>query len=99
MWLENEMRKNLPIELDFINEAKNIEVVEKILANHKFVKVLDILNNHLKLIYCKENFIFIYIFLLGTKSLLEILLRSSADYGILRRLSNRQFRVYKGKQT
>lgn len=38
-WLAEETEKNLPIELDFINEAKNIEKVAKMLEKHSFVKV------------------------------------------------------------
>jgi aarF domain-containing kinase len=38
-WLAEETAKNLPIELDFINEAKNIEEVAKLFQDHKFVKV------------------------------------------------------------
>jgi aarF domain-containing kinase len=39
VWLAEETEKNLPIELDFINEGKNIERVAKILEKFKFVKV------------------------------------------------------------
>lgn len=39
VWLAEETRKNLPIELDFINEGKNAEKVAKILSKFSFVKV------------------------------------------------------------
>ena len=39
LWLAEETEKNLPIELDFINEAKNIEKVKNIFQNYKFIKV------------------------------------------------------------
>jgi aarF domain-containing kinase len=39
VWLAEETKRNLPIELDFINEAKNIEKVGKMLEKHKFIKV------------------------------------------------------------
>ncbi|CAL1548366.1 unnamed protein product [Lymnaea stagnalis] len=38
-WLAEETRKNLPIELDFLNEGQNCERVEKILRKFKFLKV------------------------------------------------------------
>ena len=38
-WLAEETERNLPIELDFLNEAKNIETVGKMFEKHKFVKV------------------------------------------------------------
>jgi aarF domain-containing kinase len=40
VWLAEETEKNLPIELDFINEGKNIERVAKLLEKFKFVKVI-----------------------------------------------------------
>ena len=39
VWLAEETEKNLPIELDFTNEAKNIEKVAKMFEKYKFVKV------------------------------------------------------------
>lgn len=40
VWLAEETKKNLPIELDFVNEGKNIEKVAKMLAKYSsFVKV------------------------------------------------------------
>jgi len=39
IWLAEETEKNLPIELDFINEGKNIEKVAEMFKKHKFVKV------------------------------------------------------------
>ena len=38
-WLAEETERNLPIELDFIQEAQNIEKVADILKQHKYVKV------------------------------------------------------------
>ena len=40
MWLAEETRRNLPLELDFIKEGKNCEKVGKMLSGHKFLKVL-----------------------------------------------------------
>lgn len=39
MWLADEMRKNLPLELDFLQEGKNAEKVSNMLANFKWLKV------------------------------------------------------------
>lgn len=39
VWLAEETKLNLPIELDFLNEAKNIEKIAKIFENFKFIKV------------------------------------------------------------
>lgn len=39
VWLAEETEKNLPVELDFMNEGKNIEKVAKIFERYKFVKV------------------------------------------------------------
>jgi aarF domain-containing kinase len=38
--LAEETEKNLPIELDFLNEGKNIERVAKLLEKFHFVKVI-----------------------------------------------------------
>ena len=38
-WLAEETRKNLPVELDFVNEAKNCERVDKMLSHFDFLKV------------------------------------------------------------
>lgn len=40
VWLAEETERNLPIELDFLNEGKNIEKVASIFRKHKFVKVI-----------------------------------------------------------
>lgn len=40
-WLAEETEKNLPVELDFINEANNIEKVAAMFKKHKFVKVSE----------------------------------------------------------
>ena len=42
VWLAEETEKNLPIELDFTNEAKNIERIKAIYEKHKFIKVYQI---------------------------------------------------------
>lgn len=39
VWLAEETGKNLPIELDFMNEAKNIEKIGNILQKFSFVKI------------------------------------------------------------
>ena len=39
MWLAEEMRKNLPLELDFRQEGKNAEKVSKMYANYDWLKV------------------------------------------------------------
>jgi hypothetical protein len=39
-WLAEETKLNLPIELDFLNEAKNIEKIKMIFKNYKFIKVI-----------------------------------------------------------
>jgi aarF domain-containing kinase len=39
VWLAEETRKNLPIELDFINEGKNAEKVAVMLKKFSFVKI------------------------------------------------------------
>lgn len=39
VWLAEETKKNLPIELDFLNEGKNIEKVGKMFEKYKFIKV------------------------------------------------------------
>jgi aarF domain-containing kinase len=40
VWLAEETQRNLPVELDFINEGRNIEKVAKMLSDYKFVKVI-----------------------------------------------------------
>nr|XP_033808653.1 aarF domain-containing protein kinase 1 isoform X7 [Geotrypetes seraphini] len=39
MWLVEEAKKNLPLELDFLNEGKNCEAVAGMLQNFHFLKV------------------------------------------------------------
>ncbi|XP_036928052.1 aarF domain-containing protein kinase 1 isoform X2 [Acanthopagrus latus] len=39
MWLVEEAKKNMPLELDFINEGRNAEKVAKMLAHFPFLKV------------------------------------------------------------
>lgn len=39
MWLVEEAKKNMPLELDFINEGHNAERVAKMLAHFPFLKV------------------------------------------------------------
>jgi aarF domain-containing kinase len=46
LWLSEETEKNLPIELDFINEGKNIEKITKIFKNVSFMKVVICLPCH-----------------------------------------------------
>jgi aarF domain-containing kinase len=39
VWLAEETRKNLPVELDFINEGRNAEKLANILKKCPFVKI------------------------------------------------------------
>lgn len=39
VWLAEETKRNLPVELDFLNEGRNSEKVAKILSKFKFLKV------------------------------------------------------------
>uniref|UniRef100_A0A3Q3X711 AarF domain-containing protein kinase 1 n=1 Tax=Mola mola TaxID=94237 RepID=A0A3Q3X711_MOLML len=39
MWLMEEAKKNMPLELDFLNEGRNAEKVAKMLAHFPFLKV------------------------------------------------------------
>uniref|UniRef100_A0A8C4Z901 AarF domain-containing protein kinase 1 n=1 Tax=Gadus morhua TaxID=8049 RepID=A0A8C4Z901_GADMO len=42
MWLVEEAKKNMPLELDFLNEGRNAEKVAKMLAHFSFLKVPQI---------------------------------------------------------
>lgn len=45
-WLVEEAKKNIPLELDFLNEGHNAEKVSKMLAHISFLKVgLDLLKS------------------------------------------------------
>lgn len=39
LWLAEETKKNLPLELDFVHEAKNCERVAKMFSHFSFLKV------------------------------------------------------------
>ena len=39
VWLGEETRKNLPVELDFVNEGKNCEKLGQMLSKFDFLKV------------------------------------------------------------
>lgn len=39
MWLVDEAKKNLPLELDFLNEGRNAEKVSQMLKHFDFLKV------------------------------------------------------------
>lgn len=39
MWLVEEAKKNMPLELDFLNEGRNAEKVAELLKDFKFLKV------------------------------------------------------------
>ena len=39
MWLVEETKLNLPLELDFTHEGRNSEMVGKLLQNHSWLKV------------------------------------------------------------
>lgn len=41
MWLVEEAKKNLPLELDFLNEGRNAEKVAHMLKNFEFLKVRE----------------------------------------------------------
>lgn len=41
MWLVEEAKKNLPLELDFLNEGRNAERVAQMLKNFDFLKVRE----------------------------------------------------------
>ena len=43
IWLAEETKKNLPLELDFVHEAKNCERVAKMFSHFSFLKVRIIL--------------------------------------------------------
>lgn len=43
MWLVEEAKKNMPLELDFLNEGRNAEKVAKLLSYLTFLKVKFIL--------------------------------------------------------
>ena len=38
-WLVEETKKNLPLELDFLNEGKNSEKLQEKFSRHTFLKV------------------------------------------------------------
>lgn len=42
MWLVEEMKKNLPTELDFINEGQNTDRVRRMFSHLKFLKVIEL---------------------------------------------------------
>uniref|UniRef100_A0A9J7YIQ6 AarF domain-containing protein kinase 1 n=1 Tax=Cyprinus carpio carpio TaxID=630221 RepID=A0A9J7YIQ6_CYPCA len=41
MWLVEETKKNMPLELDFLNEGRNAEKIADMLKQFKFLKVCD----------------------------------------------------------
>ncbi|CAD7089546.1 unnamed protein product [Hermetia illucens] len=45
-WLVDESKKNLPIELDFLNEGRNAEKIAKIFKNYKWLKIPKIYWEH-----------------------------------------------------
>jgi len=58
MWLAEEMRKNLPLELSFIQEGKNSEKIAQLLGHHKWLVIPKISWKHstervLVMEYCK----------------------------------------------
>jgi len=58
MWLAEEMRKNLPLELSFIQEGKNSEKIANLLSHHKWLVIPKIFWRHstervLVMEYCK----------------------------------------------
>ncbi|KAL8169101.1 UNVERIFIED_CONTAM: hypothetical protein K2H54_037929, partial [Gekko kuhli] len=52
LWLVEEAKKNLPLELDFLNEGKNAEKVAQMLKSFDFLKVIVVcLCTHMHIIY------------------------------------------------
>lgn len=41
MWLVEEAKKNMPLELDFLNEGRNAEKIADMLKQFTFLKVCD----------------------------------------------------------
>ena len=58
-WLAEATKKNLPIELDFEQEASNCEKVAKLLEPFKFLKVL--LNNYILVYFNCNNMLSVFI--------------------------------------
>ena len=46
MWLANEMKINMPLELDFTQEARNVEKVTRIFRDFDWLKVPEIFWEH-----------------------------------------------------
>lgn len=46
MWLSEETKRNLPKELDFLQEGKNCEQVERLFKHFTFLKVSEILKSY-----------------------------------------------------
>uniref|UniRef100_A0A8C4QUM0 AarF domain-containing protein kinase 1 n=1 Tax=Eptatretus burgeri TaxID=7764 RepID=A0A8C4QUM0_EPTBU len=46
LWLLNEARKNLPVELDFMNEGRNAEKISGMLQHFGFLKIQDGFETH-----------------------------------------------------
>lgn len=57
MWLVEEAKKNLPLELDFLNEGKNAEKVAQMLKRFDFLKVIGVcLGTHTHVAYpCRSS--------------------------------------------
>lgn len=58
MWLVEEAKKNMPLELDFLNEGQNAEKVAKMLGHFPFLKVKC---DFLHLIFVTDKRIYIYL--------------------------------------
>lgn len=46
-WLIEEIKRNLPIELDFYNEGRNCEMLGRMLSKFPYLKVLSLLTINL----------------------------------------------------
>lgn len=57
MWLVDEAKKNMPLELDFINEGHNAERVANMLAHYPFLKVLAYIYENVVLFCARLPFI------------------------------------------
>ncbi|XP_072032630.1 aarF domain-containing protein kinase 1-like [Amphiura filiformis] len=62
LWLSEEMKKKLPVELDFIQEGHNAEKIARLLGHFKFLKVPKVYWNHssarvLIMEYCEGGFV------------------------------------------
>lgn len=55
MWLVEEAKKNMPLELDFLNEGHNSERVSSMLAHFPFLKVPTSLHSQMFPLYDNKH--------------------------------------------